>query len=196
MTAQVGDKFVFNGKLYRLLDADNAFSFHPTEFGIVPQYTCTACYRGYWCAYRVTDDGIFLDELYVNSRSGEYPDIGGVEVSHDEREIEMLYMGHHVYKGLEMRVPFTGRLLLGDRFMDEEFLYMGYTEPWKYEHLVELRLDDGRMTECIDQSDMAAMMRKKRDEIDDKIREAFEKEGKIIHYNPKIDFGVDVWWIN
>ena len=101
MTAQAGDKFIYEGKEFSVVST--CFSAMPLAFrffdllrrGIIPEGTSSACYEGYTCHYCFNDNGLFLEDLHVNSRTGKYPAINGITPS---KELDAY--GLHVYKGL------------------------------------------------------------------------------------------------
>ena len=65
MTAQIGDQYKFKNSEYTIVARSAAMDFHPSEYGIMPETACTACWSGFWCVYNITDGGIFLEDLYV-----------------------------------------------------------------------------------------------------------------------------------
>ena len=54
---------------------------------------------------------------------------------------------NNAYKGLGLRINFTGGMLIGDGFMERLFVGMGFRPAWKYETVMELRFVDGMLTE-------------------------------------------------
>jgi len=66
MTAQIPDKFVLNSENFSLIGLKGQGLFKPEDFGIVPHFTCTACWRGYVMRYIFTDDQLILDGMRVN----------------------------------------------------------------------------------------------------------------------------------
>ena len=85
MTAQIGDSFKFDGQDYTIVALSEYIRFDPREYGITPEAACTACWAGYWCAYNIKEDGIYLEDLYINSKDDYYPEILGVNpVSEEE----------------------------------------------------------------------------------------------------------------
>lgn len=68
MTAQIGDTFKFKGEDYSIVAISTPIGFNPQNYGITPELICTACWNGYWCEYEISDTGIFLKNLYINSK--------------------------------------------------------------------------------------------------------------------------------
>ena len=60
MTAQIGDKFEFDGENYSIVAKSTSLDFNPVKYGIIPSWSCTACWKGYWCIYNITKEGIFF----------------------------------------------------------------------------------------------------------------------------------------
>lgn len=188
MTAQIGDHFKFNGTTYSIAAISSPLRFNPRKYGIIPESACTACWDGYWCVYNITDEGIFLEDLYINSANDFYPEIEGITPETDANgEDDFSYMGHHLYKGLNLKVNYTGRILIGDEFLYEYYIHMGYQRPWAYEVLTELVFENGTLIETNDQSQIAADLREKinRDE-------AFAKQlySRLSHFSDG-----EIWWL-
>lgn len=78
MTAQVGDNFKYKNREYSIVAISNPIQFAPQDYDIIPEAICTACWAGYWCEYEITDEAIFLQDLYINSKDDFYPEINGV----------------------------------------------------------------------------------------------------------------------
>lgn len=178
MTAQIGDGFRLKGRGYSLVAISHPLNFDPREYGITPQAACTACWNGFWCVYNVTEDGLFLEDLYINSEGGYYPEIEGVKALSEEKG-QNTYMGHHLYKGLNIKVPYSGRILVGDEFIRDYYVHMGYQAAWAYEILTELVFEKGALVATNDQSGIAADLREKIDRDED-----FD-----------LDYEMKVWWL-
>ena len=81
MTAQVADKYYYNGEEYSFVANQPNLDFSPKLFNLTPANISTACWRGFWCTYDISDNGFFLDELYIHTENDDYPDILNVKVS-------------------------------------------------------------------------------------------------------------------
>ena len=68
----------------------------------------------------------------------------------------------HVRWTLWGNLAFTGTLLLGDGFIRELYVHMGFHPAWKYERVTRLELSDGLVTEAADESDQYARLRRAR----------------------------------
>ena len=80
MTAQIGDIYRHKQEEYTIVAASAPLSFDPENYGLEPHMISTACCRGYWCEYDITDDGLFLDKLYLFNKDGNYPQFLGKTV--------------------------------------------------------------------------------------------------------------------
>lgn len=153
MTAQVSDTVVFRGKTYSIAGVLGGPLFDPAEFGIEPVMMNTACWRGYVCTYGFTRERLHLVELEIGSRSlfhgaamtGE-SELFGVLPEADRG------WGAFKYAGLDVAIPFSGGLLLGADFIRSLYVHMGFHPAWKFCSVVEVLLDEGRVTEWHDRS--------------------------------------------
>lgn len=194
MTAQMGDRFKFDGKDYTIVALSERIRFNPKDYGIMPEAVCTACWNGFWCVFNIKDEGIFLEGLYINSKDGNYPPINGVKpMSGDENGIEFSYLGHHLYKGINLKIPYTGKLLVGGDFIPEYYIHMGYQRACGYRELVELVFKDGMLVETNDQSKIAAQIREgikyPKNDIHNK------KKRDFIEDSFSLDYGIKAWWL-
>lgn len=194
MTAQIGDKLVFKGDNYSIVAISNPIQFYPQNYGIMPLAFTTACWKGYWCEYYISDKEIVLENLYINSQDNNYPEIKGITPEKDG-EKDFLYMGHHLYKNLGMLIDYTGKIIVGKGFINKYYIHMGYQRAWAYEVLKELIFDKGVFVESIDHSEMA---RKLRLELDEEMEEN-KKECYNIPLFVEKSFSLDMkdkaWWI-
>lgn len=210
MTAQIGDHYFGNKKEYTAVALSVPMNFKPQNYGLEPQSCCTACWRGYWCEYNITEDGLFLQNFYMNNSKGNYPDLNGVSVSpvsyHEvirldlKRKTEAIaqaedYMGHRKYEDIMMRIPYTGRMLVGRKFLSRYYIHMGFHRSWSYEELREFIFENGYLKGTIDHSDMA---QKIREEIESKKLKPVNTEENIAKFVKKsfsLDYNTKAWWI-
>lgn len=199
MTAQIGDTFKFKGEDYSIVAISTPIGFNPQNYGITPEPICTACWNGYWCEYEISDTGIFLKDLYINSKDDYYPEINGVSPQNKKKEgkRQHQYMGHHLYKNLNISLEYTGKILVGKGFLREYYIHMGYQRAWAYEVLEELVFQKGKLIKTFQHNEMA---RKIREEIDSESSNK-EKTSKDINIPLFVEksFSLDMkdkaWWI-
>ena len=190
MTAQAGDMFSYKGRDLYLVAKNVRTRFSPKYYGIQPEGTSTGCYKGYLCHYNIADKKLFLEDLYVNSESGEYPPINGITANEGAYSSDL-----HCYKGIHDETHYTGKLLLGDDFMDDYYVHMGSQWPWAFKTLKEFVFERGRLVKINDQSDMAAHLR----EVIGRDEEFFNYLEQEIGYHVEEcfshDYFIKAWWL-
>ena len=154
MTAQVGDSFIYKGDDYSIVAISEPIQFNPLDYGIKPVACCTACWNGYWCDYHISKEGIILENLYINAKDNYYPEINNVSPEREGKK-SFLYMGHHLYKNINIFMEYTGKILIGKDFINEYYIHMGYQRAWVYEVLEEVIFDKGKLIKTVDHSEMA-----------------------------------------
>lgn len=196
MTAQIGDRFELKDDEYSIVAFSKPLRFDPRKYGITPEAICSACWNGFWCVYNIEEDGIYLEDLYINSKDDYYPEINGVKpFSEEDRENLFAYLGHHLYEGLNVKVPYSGKILVGKEFIWDYYIHMGYQRAWAYKVLTELVFENGTLVEANDQSHIAAELR-------DRISNDKEFEKKLHFDIPRfveesfaLDYATKAWWL-
>ncbi len=196
MTAQIGDRFILKETEYRFVNICNPIPFNPQTYGITPSVARTACWKGFWCVYDINSKGIFLKDLYVNSENGQYPKINGVApMFESDDKSYLIYMGHHLYKNLNIKVPYSGKILVGDKFIGDYYIHMGYQQPWAYEILIELIFENGELIETVDHSKIANEIREKAPECKDYDFEWYPILPKLVKEEILMKYGKEIWWL-
>jgi hypothetical protein len=143
MTAQAPDKVLFEGDWFAVTAVDGTGLFDPAAYGLDPRSTGTGCYRGYVCRYTVVEGRLVLRGLELGS-ADEPPRLGGVRPRQGE------YLAWR-YRGLDIPVAFTGRLLIGTGDVaDGPYLNMGFWPAWMYSQVHELVLRAGVLLTAVD----------------------------------------------
>ena len=158
MTAQVGDRYLYQGGEFTIVTMNNKLEFHPYEYGLSPSAISTGCWRGYWCHYKISDQGIFLDKLHIHCGNENYPEINGISVKQNGKE-PFEYMGYRVYNGLNIKVNYTGSILVGDGFIQDYYRHMGYQRSYSYKILKEFVFNNGTLVDVVDHSKLAESIR-------------------------------------
>ena len=185
MTAQIGDKYKYNGKNYTIITMSKKINFHPSDYGLKPRGILTSCWNGYWCEYSISEDGIFLEDLYVYDIEGNYPKINGKE------PIKQEMMGHKHYKKIHLPISYTGKILVGDNFLREYYVHMGYQQFYAYEKLIEFVFEDGKLIKTNNYSEVAKIARELLENDDSETIDIYKytDEETIKKYKGKI------WWL-
>lgn len=171
MTAQISDTFCYRGKPYALAGIHGSGLFDPEQHQIKPVMISTACWRGYYCTYEVEDGGLFLTQVHLGlgeedaatAAKGEGPRLFGkipsryTEYGHrqDLRSGKVTASWEswdYKVEGIREPVGFSGGLLLGDDFIREMYVHMGFHPAYKFRVVHELVFDSGRLVEEHDRS--------------------------------------------
>ena len=196
MTAQKGDVIKYKEKEYSIIAITNPLNFNPKEYGIVPSALHTGCWKGYWCVYNINDKGIFLEDLYINSKDDFYPSINNVEAVINNYNLELeKYIGHHLYKGLNIKMMFSGKILVGDEFIREYYIHMGFQRGWAYKVLIELVFEQGQLIKINDQSEIASEIRKDIKSKNKSYRKTIDDIAKFVDDSFSLDYRVKAWWL-
>ncbi|MGI6510237.1 MAG: hypothetical protein ACOX1L_06660 [Erysipelotrichaceae bacterium] len=196
MTAQKGDVFKYKEKEYSIVAITNPLNFNPKDYGITPAPLHTGCWNGFWCVYNINDKGIFLEDLYINSKDGLYPSINNVEAVPNNYNLELEeYIGHHLYKNLNIKMLFSGKILVGDEFLREYYIHMGFQRGWAYKVLIELVFEQGQLIEINDQSEIASELRKNIKPKNKVYRKTVNDIYKFIDDSFNLDYRVKAWWL-
>ena len=146
MTAQITDTFLFNGEEYDLIGIKGGELVSPEQYGIETEMMHTACYRGFYATYELTEDDLRLRTLTVSAKGGNYPTIGGVVPEVEEGG----YCA--IYAGLDEVTSFTGKIRIARDFIRELYVHMGYQKPSAYKTVYDVTIKDGQVTNLNDRS--------------------------------------------
>lgn len=209
MTAQIGDLYKHKNEEYSIVALSAPLSFDPRNYGLEPQPRCTACYRGYWCDYDITDDGLFLENLYLFNGDGNYPDFLGKAISPEEyqecdsykgkkkiRKKIPRFMGHRVYENVQLLIPYTGKILLGKDFLSKYYIHMGYQRPFAYKTLIEFIFEDGIPLDIIDHSKTAEKLRQSINLKDPMWNLGGESIPQFVEDSFTLDYKTKAWWLS
>lgn len=106
------------------------------------------------------------------------------------------HFGHRAYKNVDLPIPYTGKILLGDGFMQEHYIHMGFQRGWAYEKLIELVFIEGVLLECNDLSRLAKEQRKAMEERRNNPEYPEDDVAiKFIEDSFSLDYADKAWWI-
>src|SRR5262245_43548610 len=173
MTAQTSDKVFYRDTAFSVAGVNGSGLFEPSEYGIRPAMISTACWRGYHCTYEVAGGSLLLAKVNLGlaeedraaAERGEGPRlfgrvprryiIHGRRVVHDAAgsgEEASWESDDFAVEGLREPVPFTGGLLLGTGFIEDQYVHMGFHPAWKFREVHELVFDRGLVVKEADRS--------------------------------------------
>lgn len=144
MTAQIPDTFIYQSEEYDLIGMSGGDLAYPQQFGMEPVMIHTACYKGFYATYELTEDSLVLRELTLREKNANYLTIQGVEPSIENNQA--------TYHELNVRVGFTGKLRLAKDFIDELYIHMGFQKPTAFKTVLDFTLDQGQVTNINDRS--------------------------------------------
>lgn len=207
MTAQIGDLCKFENEEYAILAYSDENYFVPQSYGLEPHAIATCCYRGYFSEYAVEDEEFLLKNLYIYNRDGAYPPLNGVEPEPREYYEDNLrrkkkrekiqipkHMGHRVYRNICLRVPYTGKILIGKDFIREYYIHMGFQRAWSYRKLAELTVDEGLLMASRDVSGYAEEKRREMlEKKEDPHKPINESEDEFVGRCFSLDYADKVW---
>lgn len=198
MTAQIGDRFRYKRNEYSIVAISHPLEFKPENYGITPEFFSTACWAGFWCEYRISEKGIVLENLFVNSKDDYYPIINGVSpvVGKEGSKKYFEYMGHHCYRGVNIKMPYTGKIVVGKDFMQEYYIHMGYQRAWSYKVLKEFVFKEGVLREVVDHSKVAEDLRKRIAEEPDFLKKLSENIPVFVNDSFDLSLTTKAWWID
>lgn len=152
MTGQISDEFVLNGESFSLVGLKGQSLIKPEDLGIIPHFTCTACWRGYVMKYCFTKNRLILDEIRVNV--ADPLKINGVE----PQKGDSLFKFH--YTNLNLKTNFTGSALLAKDFIQSMYVHMGFQRPIAFKTVVEIQVENGDIILLKDLSKQMEVRRK------------------------------------
>jgi hypothetical protein len=159
MTTQQSDEVTFEGVDYELTAVDGTGLFDPAAWGLEPQFMGTHCWRGYICEYGIVEQRLLLRALTVGSEDTP-PPLDGVQPRRDDRR------GGWHYRGLDVAVEMTGRLLVGAGDVEgRPYLHMGFWPAWLYAEVWELTFRAGALLTATDCSAALAVVRERMVEV-------------------------------
>ncbi len=166
MTAQFSDIVFFREEEYALTDLQGDDLFHPSQYDMHPDSTCTACWKGFVASYAVKQDKLILKNLDINlekSRkkyfwSSDNPEINDKKPS-DGEALYGLFDYH--FQDVDLPLSYTGWMLIGEGFIQKLYVHMGTHPAWKYKKVYKLEFEKGELVASHDVSKAMAGYRKK-----------------------------------
>ena len=133
MTEQIRDSYIYDNECYELSEHTGMDVFSPRGYGMFPEMIHTGCRRGYYADFEIVNGILYLRRLTIRDRNGRYYPLGGIGLisaqvgqsilPNDQRLKRTKLAGRTVYladesvtaavySGLNLQVPFTGKMRL------------------------------------------------------------------------------------
>ncbi|HUR45352.1 MAG TPA: hypothetical protein VMZ27_05675 [Candidatus Saccharimonadales bacterium] len=154
MTAQINDEVFYRKTSYSIAGISGSGLFEPQSHAIEPVSMSSACWRGYHVEYAIEAKQLFLTRVTLGlskkdelrAKAGHGPALFDVKPRYDEQGWGC------VYAPLRVPILFSGGLLLGNRFIDQLYVHMGFHPAWKYRQVHEVLFERGQLTGELDRS--------------------------------------------
>lgn len=163
MTAQLSDTLLYGDEEYSICGVNGEGLFDPAHENIEAVAWETDCWKGFLCTYKILPNELLLFDLNVGLgletetiiRHGQAPKIHGVYPScSGESSVAE-------YRHLNLKIPFTGGLLLGKNFLWELYVHMGFHPAYKYQNVLEILFEEGNVIKVRDCSEKMAEIRRR-----------------------------------
>ena len=120
------------------------------------------------------------------------PEINGVSVLRESELYE-----YALYQNLQLRIPYTGNILVGNDFIWAHYVHMGLQRPWAYQSLFELVIEEGILLDVIDHSGLVQNLR---NEIEKNPKKFYQNlDQNVLEYlekNLSTDKESLTWWLD
>lgn len=110
MTMQIRDSLSYLGTDYVFGGVENDDQMPQiTDYGVIPVTFSSACWRGYFLKYEISDH-IVISDIMLKTKGNNYPVINNVSaVTYNERPYEGFI---YTYKNVDLTFPYTGKMLI------------------------------------------------------------------------------------
>lgn len=179
MTAQISDFVEYNNNKYAIVAIQNDWPFSPENYGITPIATSSANYRGYFCDYAIKEGALILEELFVGQDENNIPTFNGVTAIKNR-----FYRINHIfeYKDVGLPVNYSGGIIIGNDFIEEFYVHMGFHRAHCYKYVKEIIFENGNVIKVIDHSEKMEKVREKIRKINDTSGDVQNSEKNIMQF--------------
>ena len=196
MTEQIKDSFIYGNDCYEMVQHTGSAVFSPQDHGMVPEMIHTACRKGYYAEFEISNGVLYLRRLTIRDQNGRYCPLGGIGLIRAKVGQEVLPQNQRlkrtklagrtvyiadesvtaaVYSGLNLQVPFTGKMRLVKDHIDvlpyEYDLYMLFvSDAHCYRKILDFSVDRGVVVDVIERSEEMERKRTQyREALDDEV---------------------------
>lgn len=209
MTAQISDRIVFEANTLWIAAICGGALFDPESIGIKPVPTNTACWRGFHCVYSVEESRLWLSKFTIGihqsdvrlgrvSPFGKTPKpstrLGYIRA---EKPIGIHPIDYDV-DDIHEPIEFSGGILAGADFIQELYVHMGFHPAYKFNHVLELIFEDGKLLQSHDRSEQARLIREelKNARAADRPADQIEDIERFIETSFSLDYGFSRFFIH
>jgi hypothetical protein len=160
MTLQIPDQTKFENVLYDICDLLGGTLFSPQDYGLKAISWQTDCHRGYFCHFKISSNQLFLENLSIGFESEET--IKAINNKELFGKLPEFGVWFSEYKNLNAPILYTGNLLLGNNYIHKLRSIGGFEPAWKYQKVLELCLEKGKVISVTDKSEQMKDERKER----------------------------------
>ena len=180
MTEQIRDSYIYDNECYELSQHTGMDVFSPRDYGMFPEMIHTGCRRGYYADFEIVNGILYLRRLTIRDRNGRYYPLGGIGLicaqvgqsilPNDQRLKRTKLAGRTVYladesvtaavySGLNLQVPFTGKMRLvkdpidGLPYEVDLCMVLFVSDAHYYRKILDFSVDRGVVVDVIDRSE-------------------------------------------
>lgn len=100
-----------------------------------------------------------------------------------------------VYKNVNLRISYTGRIVVGSEFLNQYYIHMGYQRAWAYKTVLELVFEEGILLNTIEHSEKAEKMREQI-QFNKNFRKDLDKNiPQFVEDSFSLDLKTKCWWL-
>lgn len=137
---QLTDVITFKGNRYMVVARTNGFE-EIEKFGLNPNSKTDHCVLGYWRELEIINNKLILRDLFINA--DKYPVINNISsIKTDEKD--MVGIGHHLYKGINIEENYTGKIMVGRNTL-LDYISIGFPEAFAYGEVLEFEFMNGEL---------------------------------------------------
>jgi hypothetical protein len=168
MTAQFSDIFIFKDVKFELAAFSSDEPFEPEEYQMQPTGRFTSCWRGFLCIYALKENNLILKDLSINLYdetnkteriSLRGPELNSVKPIAPDPEEKHWFFNNN-YQNVDLMLDYSGGMLIGNDFIEELYVHMGFHPAWKYKEVFELDFEKGILLSAVDKSHEMDVLRK------------------------------------
>ena len=189
MTAQIQDTISIEHQLYWLARSSNREGlFNPTDYGINPAPVSTACNRGFYCSYIISDRRLLVMDVNLTPNMSD-------RLKFKYQRIDAILCGKspHIsepnsytwqYRELFYPIIYTGGLLVCNEMNHELNIMPGFPSIYLFGKVYEAIFDLGNLIQIVDHSTKIVEIRNSLlEKIHKRIRENSPQMGSSVDYS-------------